>query len=213
MMGNSLIDLARWLSSQRIYCELSIVTDEDANLTGAFLLGIEKEGIGLMIIDQNQKVNQIKKPKNFALIVTPEPTLSFGKYKNDVKDCIVKFNNGDRKDGLQDLCDLAENLTDILINRAFNKNHFVSTLNIVRMDWSSKIDALASPKQYNSGFAPLISDTFKTDLHSFRGARNLINHPPRNKREDMRRQRQYVERIMMGPRIISELVSINRKVK
>jgi len=211
--GGSLIDLSRWLSSQRAYCELYIITDESSNLKGNLLIDIANEGVGLLIVDNNFNVTEHRKAKNFALIVTPEPTLSFGTHKLKIQECINKFNDGERKDGLRDLCEFGENLTNDVANTASRKGYLISSLNLNRMDWSSKIDALASPNQYNSGYLPVFTASFMTDLHSFRNARNLFDHPPKNKRDAMRRERQFAERMMMGPRIISELISIKRKIR
>ena len=60
---------------------------------------------------------------------------------------------------------------------------------------------------------PIVTGIFKNDLHSFRGARNLVDHKVRGKRDDVKRQKQFAERMMQGPRLVSELVSLQRKVK
>jgi hypothetical protein len=80
-------------------------------------------------------------------------------------------------------------------------------------DWSSQIDTLASKNAYNMGKDPIVSTTFKNDLHSFRGARNLVDHKVRGKRDDANRQKQFAERMMQGPRLVAELISLQRRVK
>ena len=45
----------------------------------------------------------------------------------------------------------------------------------------------------------------KARLHSFRGARNLVDHPVASKREEIKREKQFPERMMMGPRLIPNL--------
>jgi hypothetical protein len=70
-----------------------------------------------------------------------------------------------------------------------------------------------SQKPCSPGKSPIVGSTLKDDLHSFRGARNLLDHKVTNKREDTKRQQQFAERMMQGPRLVAELVSLNRKLR
>src|SRR5207249_2715347 len=54
------------------------------------------------------------------------------------------------------------------------------------MDTSNRIDVLASQRAYTGGRERLLDDNLKNDLHSFRGARNLFDHPTRGRREEQR---------------------------
>ena len=78
-------------------------------------------------------------------------------------------------------------------------------------DWSEQIDTLASVNAYNPTYRPVVSNTLKADLHSFRGARNLVDHKVHGKRAEARRQTQFAERMMQGPRLTAELLSLQRK--
>jgi hypothetical protein len=89
----------------------------------------------------------------------------------------------------------------------------MNELAIKAKDWSSQIDTLASKHAYTPGMDPIVSTIFKNDLHSFRGARNLVDHKERGKRDDANRQKQFAERMMQGARLVAELVSLQRKVK
>ena len=84
---------------------------------------------------------------------------------------------------------------------------------LLALQWSTLIDVLASANSYTSRFPPLVSNILKADLHSFRGARNLVDHPARGRRAEMNRQKQFAERMMMGTRLVAELVSIKRRVR
>jgi len=84
---------------------------------------------------------------------------------------------------------------------------------IAGMKFSDQINKLAAQDCYDSGRTPIIEENFKNDLHSFRGARNLIDHKTRSRREDARRQRQYTERMVQGPRIISEILGLQTKLQ
>ena len=59
---------------------------------------------------------------------------------------------------------------------------------------------------------PIVDDKLKQDLHSFRGARNLIDHPATSKAAEKKRQTQFAERMVMGPRLAGELLSLQAKV-
>ncbi|MGH7801506.1 MAG: hypothetical protein ACREOW_12935 [Thermodesulfobacteriota bacterium] len=211
--GKTLQGLAHQLAADRKYCELYIATDKDANMRSGILMELDRDGVGLMLLDEGI-VKISRKPKNFALVVTPDPTLKFGKCKTEVMEAVHKFNNTNRKDGLRDMCEIVERLTEELAVTASRRGHINLTEGqIKKHDWSNQIDTLSSKKVCTSGHSPLISEPLKTDLHSFRGARNLIDHPVKTKQADKKREKQFAERMMMGPRLASELISIKRKLR
>ncbi len=109
---------------------------------------------------------------------------------------------------------LAERETADLARMAARKNMLqMNEAAIDNMDWSTQINMLASSKAYNPGFAPIVEDAFKTDLHSFRNARNLFDHKVNSRHEDKRRELQFAERMMQGPRLVAELVRLKRKIQ
>ena len=125
-----------------------------------------------------------------------------------------RFNDGDRKDALRDLFEFVEGETDRLARKAVTKGWLViDSTGIERMDWSSKINVLASNNQYNAGFSVLIDSNLKADLQSFRGARNLYNHPAVTTRAQNNRELQAQERMIQGPRLLAELLSLILSVK
>ncbi|MGH7249966.1 MAG: hypothetical protein ACREGC_03245, partial [Minisyncoccia bacterium] len=111
-------------------------------------------------------------------------------------------------------CEVVERETEELALRAVRKGWLTMNEAAIKgKDWSSQIDTLASPNACTAGRAPIVSTTFKNDLHSFRGARNLVDHKVRGKRDDANRQKQFAERMMQGPRLVAELISLKRRVK
>ncbi|MCI0677375.1 MAG: hypothetical protein L0Y42_16565 [Phycisphaerales bacterium] len=156
----------------------------------------------------------MQQARNFALVVTPDPTLALGKHKKRVGDLVEKFNGGGRKDALRDMCELVEGETDKLIRLAVRKGWVnVTTTQVDNMDWSAQINALASANQCAAGKSLIISHTDKDDFHSFRNARNLLDHKVRNKREEKRREQQFAERMMQGPRLTAILLAMQRRVR
>ncbi len=211
---NPLKDFAAWLASQRFYAELYLATSTEAAAPVGQLEDLRKQGVGLLVVDDSGRVSITQRAMNPALIVTPDPTLQYGGRQQDVLAAVKKFNEVDRRDGLRDMCDIVEEETEKLAIRAARRRTVKMVETAVRkMDWSSQIDALASPNTYNAGHVPVVSPNFKNDLHSFRGARNLVDHPAGGRRADRARQRQYAERMMQGPRLVSELVALRRSIR
>jgi hypothetical protein len=207
-------DFARWLAAGRQYVELYIATSEETAVPAVVLQGVRRDGVGLLISDAEGKIQVLEKARNPALQVTPDPTLRYGDCGPEVKQAIEKFNQTDRKDGLRDLCEIVERETEDLALRASRRGLLkMDEQAIVAMDWSSQINALASVNAYNPGRAQLFTPAMKDDMHSFTRGRNLVDHKVRGKKENTKRERQFAERMMQGPRLLAELISLQRKVR
>lgn len=212
--GKAIKELATWLAAHRHYAELYLATGYEAVFQAGILGEMKRDGVGLLVVDENGVVSESHKARNPALVVTPEPTLRFGDCKLEVLDAVRKFNDVDRKDGLRDMCEVVERETEELALRAVRKGLLtMDEAAIEAKDWSSQIDTLASKNAYVTGKTPIVSATLKNDLHSFRGARNLVDHKVKGKRDDSNRQKQFAERMMQGPRLTAELLSLQRKLK
>lgn len=206
-------NLSVWLSAKRHYAEFYLAAPSEALTKAGMLDDMKKDGVGLLVVDEAGTVSESIKARNAALVVNPDPTLKYGSCKLEVNAAIKKFNEVDRKDGLRDMCELVERETQTLAVLAARKHKLkIPERNITEgMDWSDQINTLASLNAYNPGQKVLVDDKLKNDLHSFRGARNLIDHKAVNKIADAKRQKQFAERMMQGPRLISELISLQRK--
>lgn len=203
--------LARWLSARREYCELYVATDEDSELTGSLLKDLRREGVGLLLVNVGGQVHVQERARNPALVVMPAPGLSLGPSRNAVEEALNKFNDIDRKDGLRDMCEIVEGLTEGVLVKAARRGLVTMDEATVRnQDWSTQINNLASNKACKG--QPIIDNYLKDDLHSFRTGRNLVDHPATGRREDARRQRQYADKMMMGPRLVNELETIKRRL-
>jgi hypothetical protein len=211
--AQSLKGLAVWLAANRCYAELYIATKADAVLQAGVLQQMRMDGVGLLVIDDDGEVTISMRARNAALVVTPEPTLKFGPSNAEVRTAVQKFNDTDRKDGLRDLCEIVERLTEELGVAACRKGYLKKPeAQFIKDDWSTQINELARPEAYHTS-PPLVGTTLKDDLHSFRGARNLVDHKARSRRDEAKRQRQFAERMMQGPRLAAELISLKRKLK
>jgi hypothetical protein len=209
--------LAVWLAARRSYAQFYLATESEALAEAGMLDEMRKDGVGLLVVNNNGTVSESIVARNAALVITPDPTLKYGKCKAEVLAAVMKFNNVNRKDGLRDMCEIVERETETLAVIAVRKsklNPNITEKSITEdKDWSEQINTLASATAYRTGCRPILEDKLKTDLHSFRGARNLIDHKARNKTEDKKRQMQFAERMMQGPRLVAELVSLQRKIK
>jgi hypothetical protein len=207
-------NFAHWLAAERQYVELYIATSDEAAVPPVVLQRVRRDGVGLLISDAEGKVHVLEKARNPALQVTPDPTLKYGDCKPEVKEAVEKFNETDRKDGLRDLCEIVERETEELALRASRRGLLKMDENALKsMDWSSQINALASVNAYNPGHEPMFTPPMKDDMHSFTRGRNLVDHKVRGKKENAQRERQFAERMMQGPRLLAELISLQRKVR
>lgn len=214
VLSPSIDAFATWLFAWRLYCEFYLATHEDADMKTGLLADMKQSGIGLAVVDDHGAVSFQVQPRNPALVVTPEPTLRLGRLRGSVDALVDRFNSGVRKDALRDMCELVEQKTAELAGAAARKGWLTTTPNHVEArGWSDQINVLASARQFSSGRRPLLDDKLKSDLHSFRGARNLVDHRVKTRREEAKRQRQFAERMMMGPRLLEELLSLRRKIK
>jgi hypothetical protein len=214
MYSESLRDLVKWAAINRVYGEVYIATSRDKSITMKDLDQMRREGIGLILVDDQGNVHTSEKARNPALMITPEPRLNLGPYNSEIKELVTDFNNGNRKGALQHMCELVEQETGALIVKAARKKWLNKTEeDVSSLDWSSRIDVLGSNKAYNSGRVRLVQPNLKNDLHSMRGARNLFDHPAPTRKEKRDREVQFAERMMMGPRLIEALLALKRKIK
>lgn len=212
--GSALKDLVAYLALKRANVELSVATSESASVAGSLMTNLKRAGVGLLIVTDEGRLEKIQAARNPALLVTPDPTLKYGKCKLEVEYLVSRFNDGDRKDSLRDMCEAVERETDQLLRRLNGKGWVTLRADqIDSMNWQRQLDVLASSKGYSDGRNPVLDSSDKTDLESFKGARNLLDHKVKNKREEARRQRQYVERMMQGARLIARLVALQRRIR
>ena len=177
------------------------------------LAEMRKHGVGWLVVQDGGAVIESSTARNPALVVTPDPNLRYGDCKAEVRAALVKFNEVNRKDGLRDMCEIVERETEELAIACFRKSRLIpDEAAIKKMDWAGQINTLASVNAHPPGAGPIVSDTFKHDLHSFRGARNLIDHKVNTKWEDKRRELQFADRMMQGPRILAEIIRLKRSL-
>lgn len=213
LFSRGLRDLVSWASVQRTYSEIFIAAPTSADAGLGFLKEIKRDGVGLILVDDNGAVDVHLHARNPALMVALNSTLALGSRAKAVKDQVARFNASDRKGALQSMCEIVEFETDKLVTKLARKGLISKTEGeVAKMDWATQINISASQTVHISG-NPLVSESLKTDLHSFRGARNLINHKVSSKRDEQKREQQFAERMLMGPRLTADLLSLQRKAK
>jgi hypothetical protein len=207
-------DFAQWLAANRKYAEMFVVADSSASTTAALYTILRKNGAGLLIFRREDDLfENALTARNPALQVTPDPALRYGDAKKEVSECVDKFNVGSRKDALRDLCEFVERETEKTLIVASRKQIIsVPEAAIEAQDFAGQINTLGSAAAAKPR-KPLIDSKLKDDLHSFRGARNLLDHKVRSKKQEQRRQCQMAERMMMGTRLMSELISMRRRLR
>jgi hypothetical protein len=211
---NRLVNFTQWMRANRKSAELFLVSDAASPTTAALFSDLRRSGTGLMLLRDDGMFEIALAARNPALQVTPDPDLKLGSLKAEVLGCVEKFNTADRKDALRDLCEVVERETKKTVVHAARKGALTILPEAVeRQDFATQINTLSSKNLVPAGKVPLIDTKLKDDLHSFRGARNLVDHPCATKRAEQQRQRQFPERMMMGARLVADLLSIRRKIR
>jgi len=204
--------LRNWMWSERFYGTLSICTSDTSTIAARTLHELKRDGVGLSIVAPDGTVSETIAPLVPALQVHLDPNLPLGRRKAKVKQLVVQFNSGDRKGALRDLFELTEGETRKLAEEASRKGRLIlTTTQVAGADWSSHINSLASTNQCVNQTV-ILDPKLKDDLHSFRGSRNLIDHPAPNEREAVKRELQFPERMLMGARLLGEIESVRRKL-
>lgn len=207
-------DLARWLAAERAYCELYLAVASEGNLPGQALADCMKLGIGILIAMPDGSLQEVRHARNPALIITPDPNLKLGKLKRRVKALVERYNGGDRKEALRDLCEVIERETEVLLEKLQEKNRFTLSLaQIHGMTWENQINSLNSANSYMPGFGNPLAAKDIADLQAFRGARNLVDHKVRSQRQEAARDRQLGERMMLGARLAEVLTAAQRSIR
>lgn len=205
---------AQWLAAKRKYAELWIVAEGAAAMTALTMRTLTQYGVGLLLRDEKGQFIVTLVPRNPVLQVTPDPGLKYGDAKQEVWSCVEKFNAGARKDALRDLFELVERETEKTLTVASRKQWLgVPVPAVQAQDWSGQINTLASSTAVTGGRKALIDSKLRDDLHSFRGARNLLDHKVMSRKQEQRRQCQMTERMMMGARLMSELIALRRRIR
>ncbi len=204
--------LARWLAARRENVELYLAAPEDSVVQAGSIDSMRGDGVGLLLIDSKSRIRISHPARNPARTIHVEPTLRLGRCEGEVRAAIQKYNRVDRADGFRDLCDIVERETDRLIRLEERKGGLtMGVAEIDRMDWAGQINTLASDKAHNK--KRLVSDSLKDDLHSFRNSRNLFKHPVKSYREADDRERQLMDKTLLGARLVHELLTVMRRVK
>jgi hypothetical protein len=210
--NDSLRILVGHLAQRRTNCEFYIATGIDASLSAKMLHECGKWGVGLILIEDGKGLHWNRPATNHAYVVSADPTLKYGRLNNAVTLLFVKFNGGQRKDAFRDFCELFEQLVGAVLDRALARGHLKPTITqqvLDGMDLNGKIDTLFSANAWiNTNH--LTDNKLKADLHSFRGARNLVDHPVKTVAANRSRQQQLVERMPMAARLLSVLITFER---
>lgn len=208
-------NFVNWFFARRLSGEIYVATHEERPISGAMLKAIKRDGVGLLLVDDDGRVTRQSEAKNPMLQVSLDQTLALGGERGNVAKLYQRFNDNDRKAALRDLCELFEKIVTVFALKAAKKGALkIPEAKIERLSLSNKIDALGSADQSNrlDGTA-VLPDALKARLHSFRTARNLVDHPAITRRQEIKREQQFVPRMLEGPPLIADMLSLTRKIR
>ena len=204
-----------YLFEHRLPAELyiSVATSDEVTISATALKETDQDGVGLILIDGRGQVTVSKKACDWAYFAAPDPTLKFGSLRALVEAAFVKYNRVDRVDGMRDLSNMVEGETRRLARVARTKGWFGSkAIDLDAKDWNGVINLLGSHDASLPGLGPVINEGFKNDLHSFRGGRNLVDHPAPSTTAAERIARQFQDRMVLGARLVADLDARRRSV-
>ena len=207
-------ELVLWTHASRTYCEVYTAMSDAVEMSMRLSERLRRDGVGILLVTEDGNVVVHRVARNPELMITVDSGLALGPIRAEIREIVDRFNDGDRKAALREMTDIVDRETKVLALKAADKGVIgVPSTKVAAMDWSSTINTLASSNSYQPGIAPLVPQQLKDDLQSFRGARNLVDHPALTHVQDVRRQRQYPERMMMGARLTAELLSLRRRLR
>jgi hypothetical protein len=211
--GERLIILAQYLFANRLNCGFYLATNYECLIPLKIIGLLKRDGVGLLGVHGKDHVEHMHEARNPALVITPDPTLTYGDKTSQVRKLIERFNQGERKDALRDMFELMEGFTEEVVLKAARKGYISKTRpEILALDWNNKIDILRA-KSAKNGNEPLISNTLRNDLHSFRSGRNLLDHRAVGRHAEFQRECQFGDRMMTGARLVTELISAKNRLK
>ncbi|MFY9716721.1 MAG: hypothetical protein WAK40_02130 [Thermoplasmata archaeon] len=179
----------------------------------AALRSLERDGVGLVLVDERGGVVIDRPASNWAYFASPDPNLRYGALKGQVESAFHKYNRVNRLDGARDLASLVEGETRKLARLAFRRGWLGGKpISLASGDWSGLINLLGSNNAVVEPYPVVIEEPLKNDLHSFRGGRNLVGHPATSPARLRRDARQLKDRMLLGARLVAELDARRRSV-
>jgi hypothetical protein len=196
--------LSGFLHGQRAHACLYVATTLDGEVSGAMLTALKKEGTGLIIVADGALTISLPATTP-SLVLRLDPSLSLGRHAKKIDAVVQEYNSGNRIGAVRDLCEFVEGETLKLTLKAHKKGRIALTPSAIeKMQWSNRLDVLAK--------VGLLDPNLKSDLDSFRGGRNLFDHPARTAAEKRQREQQFVERMMMGARLTGDLLRVSNRL-
>lgn len=214
-LHDTLIGFARWIRSERKSARLYVVIDEEQHVRAGDLGKLKQLGIGLLV-GVNGAFSETSAASNPVFLVDFDESWRLRGLKSFVRQHFTRFNEGDKLGAFRDICERFEFLIFDLLKKASSCGYFNPTLTaaqIEAMDLNAAICKLGSPNNLARGHNAIVSPIQLTDLHSFRGARNLADHPVRNAREAIQREQQLKERMLAAARLFVLLGDLKASVR
>lgn len=183
------------------------VGEKEIAFTRSFSLKAKEYGIGILLVKDNRVIEDTKAIKCYMRITMSEFGNIVGS-KGQICNILDKFNEGQFVDAIRDITELVEDIVDRLAIKAAKKRKIVPTSQKVdSLDFEGKINLLSAPQWQGKRQKRYFSEDLKDDLKSFKRAR-ILSHHPRNRKEEKKLEKQSLERMRMGIRLVQEICKI-----
>ncbi|MFA5164298.1 MAG: hypothetical protein WC481_01870 [Candidatus Omnitrophota bacterium] len=183
----------------------SILGEEEIALTHSFMSKANGYGVGVFLVHEKEVIEYIKSVK-CNMRIGPNDCIISSRGKDKILPIISRFNKGEPIDAIRDITELVENLVDNLAKKASKKRKVVPRIKeVTDMNFETKINLLSASDWHGKHQKKHFNEDFKSDLKSFKGARNLSHHP-RDKVLSKKLEQQLIERMLMGTRLSNDLL-------
>lgn len=168
-----------------------------------------RQGIGIYYVNENKEAGLLQQAVECHMRFRPEPGPAITeRIDRKIREICSKFNSGStgRLDALRDLAELVESTVRGLGEAAHRLGKLTDIARFRQLDFAGKLNYLHHINQPR-----IISTDLFNDLNSFRGARNLSDHP-RTASEERRLATQFIERMAAGVRLLREIDAVKRQL-
>jgi len=197
----------------KIYFAVPEKIGEDyTTITHAQREELEKKGIGLLIIKENEIKEDLGTiPCNRKLAL--DSTHRFPNYKEKVLSLLSNYNKGNCLNALRDLSELVEEATMKLAIKAAKKsiiNVDPKKIEEKKLNWDTVINILSLPNYNNTPQTKILDKTVSSSLTSFKDVRNLGDHW-KTKKEKEQIEEKYPVSMMQGLDLLRDLNKLIKK--
>ena len=188
---------------------LVVVSDsDDFSYFHTFLKEMKINGVGLMVVSPTHKDIVIKAIPMSVKHNFSNEEVDVKYYGAKTRRARDRFTDGDWLDAFKEQILIFEQAVTDVLKTADKKGVVCLSKKIAKMQLHESIDLLGDPNKSLPQGSPVLIERNRLDCLSYKNGRNLASHPRTSLEEERILYRAVLEKMMMGFRLIQELVAI-----